>query len=161
MRLATPMLSLVDSALVGRFGTAAQLASLTPGTILCDSSAYVLTFLGIATTNLYATALAKANYEEASEVLGNSIALAVICGTILGVGIFLFAPPFLSFFTGTTSGEILIGAKQFAEIRALGAPAAIVTMVSQSLCFGILQLSSRMIASMFTVCAVACSDALT
>ena len=144
MRLATPMLSLVDSALVGRFGTAAQLASLTPGTILCDSSAYVLTFLGIATTNLYATALAKGDSDEAGEVLNNSLALAVMCGTILGVGIFAFAPPFLSFFTGAASGEILTGAKQFAEIRAFGAPAAILTMVSQSLCFGII-LSSMLV----------------
>jgi Na+-driven multidrug efflux pump len=136
MRLATPMLSLVDSAVVGRFGTAAQLASLTPGTILCDSSAYVLTFLGIATTNLYATALAEGNRKEAREVLNNSLALAVICGSLLGLGIYFLAPPFLSFFTGTTGGEVLVGAQQFSGIRALGAPAGIVTMVSQALCFG-------------------------
>ena len=37
MRICSPLLSLIDSAVVGRFGTAAQLAALAPGTIVCDS----------------------------------------------------------------------------------------------------------------------------
>jgi Na+-driven multidrug efflux pump len=36
MRLCSPLLSLIDSAVVGRFGTAAHLAALAPGTIVCD-----------------------------------------------------------------------------------------------------------------------------
>lgn len=136
MRLATPLLSLVDSAVVGKFGTAAQLAALSPGTIACDSSAYVLTFLGIATTNLYATALAEGRADEAARVLNNALALAVICGTILSLAIFFLAPAFLTSFTGAGAGEVLVGAKEFAKIRALGTPAAILTMVAQALCFG-------------------------
>ena len=136
MRLATPLLSLVDSAVVGKFGTSAQLASLSPGTILCDSSAYVLTFLGIAATNLYATALAQGRRDEAARVLNDSLALSIVCGSLLGLGIFFLAPAFLSSFTGSRSGAVLAGARQFARVRALGAPAGVVTMVAQALCFG-------------------------
>jgi len=70
----------VCCAVVGRFGTAAQLAALAPGTLVCDSSAYVLTFLGIAATNLYATAIAEGRPDNASRVLSNSLALAVLSG---------------------------------------------------------------------------------
>jgi putative MATE family efflux protein len=137
MRLATPLLSLVDTAVVGKFGTAEQLASLSPGTIACDSSAYILTFLGIATTNLYATALAQDRRDEAARVLNNSLSLAIICGTILGLVIYFGAPAFLSSFTGSSSGEVLMAARQFSEIRAVGAPAGILIMVAQALCFGV------------------------
>jgi Na+-driven multidrug efflux pump len=69
-------------------------------------------------------------------VLNNAIALAMICGVILSLSIFFFAPAFLSSFIGSSSSHTLFCAKQFAEIRALGTPAGIVMMVSQALCFG-------------------------
>ena len=59
------------------------------------------------------------------------LALAVICGTILSLAIFFLAPAFLTSFTGAGAGEVLVGAKEFAKIRALGTPAAILTMVAQ------------------------------
>ena len=136
MRLCSPLLSLIDSAVVGRFGTAAQLAALAPGTIVCDSSAYVLTFLGIAATNLYATALADGRPDEAFRVLNNALALAVLSGTVLSISIYFLAPYALVAFTGSSASDVLVGARRFAEIRAVGTAGGIITMVTQALCFG-------------------------
>ena len=65
-----PLLSLVDTSFVGlsaRAGTvgsmssASQLAALGPATTFIDGSLYLFAFLNVATTNLYASALASRN----------------------------------------------------------------------------------------------------
>ena len=58
--LASPLLSLVDSAVVGRY-SAMQLAAMAPATALCDCSAYIFLFLGFTTTNFVATARSRAD----------------------------------------------------------------------------------------------------
>ena len=65
-----PLLSLVDTSFVGLSakanalggsGSAAQLAALGPATTFIDGSLYLFAFLNVATTNLYASALALEN----------------------------------------------------------------------------------------------------
>jgi hypothetical protein len=106
MRICSPLLSLIDSTVVGRFGTVSELADLVPGTIVCDSSAYVLTFLGISTTNLYATALAEGRPDEDFRVLNNALALEVLSGTMLAISIYFLAPYALVAFTGSSASDV-------------------------------------------------------
>lgn len=63
-----PLLSLVDTSFIGLSakanalggaGSAAQLAALGPATTFIDGSLYLFAFLNVATTNLYASALAR------------------------------------------------------------------------------------------------------
>ena len=48
--LVSPLMSLIDTGVVGRSATPVELAALGPATMVCDSSAYLLSFLGVATT---------------------------------------------------------------------------------------------------------------
>ena len=74
-----PLLSLVDSAAVGRYAgeistsaagsspnlsSVIQLASLGPATMLCDSGIYLTLFIAMATTNKLARAFAKHDLKE-------------------------------------------------------------------------------------------------
>ena len=68
-----PLLSLVDTSFVGLSakagavggaGSAAQLAALGPATTFIDGSLYLFAFLNVATTNLYASALARGESEK-------------------------------------------------------------------------------------------------
>eukprot|EP00629_Pelagomonadales_sp_RCC1024_P006495 CAMPEP_0119262426 /NCGR_PEP_ID=MMETSP1329-20130426/2149_1 /TAXON_ID=114041 /ORGANISM="Genus nov. species nov., Strain RCC1024" /LENGTH=251 /DNA_ID=CAMNT_0007262065 /DNA_START=66 /DNA_END=818 /DNA_ORIENTATION=+ len=54
--LASPLLSLVDTASVGAFRTTTELAVLGPACAVCDNAAFLCTFLGIVTTGAVAYA---------------------------------------------------------------------------------------------------------
>ena len=108
-----PLLSLVDSAVVGRFAGRAshtinngsalspnlssviQLAALGPATMLCDSSIFLTYFIGLAATNQIARASAKKDWksqiETSSHVMGVSIAL----GAFISIMLFIFGEPML------------------------------------------------------------------
>ena len=57
--LANPILSLVDTAVVGQFCDATELASLGPGCSLCDMTVFMFNFLALATTTLLARSLSQ------------------------------------------------------------------------------------------------------
>ncbi|KAL9181056.1 hypothetical protein ACHAXT_009861 [Thalassiosira profunda] len=92
-----PLLSLVDSAAVGRYagkaisGTGSspnlssviQLAALGPATMLCDSSIYLTMFISMATTNKLARAFAKDSVEEQIQTLSHVMGVSLVVGTIL------------------------------------------------------------------------------
>jgi Na+-driven multidrug efflux pump len=59
MYLANPILSLCDTAYVGLYGDAVELAALGPGCALCDMMCYFANFLAVATTSLLASAIAR------------------------------------------------------------------------------------------------------
>ena len=72
-----PLLSLVDTSFiglsakagaVGAAGSAAQLAALGPATTFIDGSLYLFAFLNVATTNLYASALARGTSEKKNKL---------------------------------------------------------------------------------------------
>ena len=55
--LSNPLLSLIDTAAVGKVSTVLQLASLGPATAVCDTGGYVFSFLSVVTTGLVANAI--------------------------------------------------------------------------------------------------------
>ena len=116
--LTGPLLSLIDSSAVGLSGgktSAIGLAALGPATTLIDGSAYLFAFINVATTNLYATALARNDPREAELVTRTSIKVALWCG--LGVSAVLLSttPWLLKTYVGGAAALILPAAVSYSR----------------------------------------------
>ncbi len=131
--LLQPILSLIDTAVIGMnpTTTVAELAALGPGIAWVDSSAYLCYFLSVATTNLFANALRENDVSQARTVLANAISFASVLGVILGVVQYGLADQSISLLSGSSRLSVPYGVT-YARIRALAAPAALLTMVAQS-----------------------------
>eukprot|EP01041_Mallomonas_annulata_P009626 gene9626-20009_t len=130
--LLQPILSLIDSAIVGKSGSVIELAALGPSIIWCDGTAYLLQFMGMATTNLYATALSEGDKKKSYQVLSQAAVIAAVLGTILGIVQFIFANEVLTMLSGSSAHEIVPLASKYVKIRAIGAPVAMLTMIAQA-----------------------------
>jgi len=113
-----PLFSLVDTSFiglsakagaVGAAGSAAQLAALGPATTFIDGSLYLFAFLNVATTNLYASALARGDSEK--NKLGNDelpgegvVRTAAKTSLYSGIGLMFFllavARPLIALYIG-------------------------------------------------------------
>ena len=67
--LSEPILSLVDTAVVGKTSSTLELAALGPATMVFDSAVYLIYFLAISTTNILSRALAKGDTVEVCIIL--------------------------------------------------------------------------------------------
>ena len=132
--LSSEVMSLVDTAVVGTCG-AAELAALGPATMLVDSSAYLFFWLNLATTSLFATALAAGKREEAFNTLSDALYVAVLCGVAVSALIGLFGPAALQLICASAL-EVVPAATRYLRIRVLGLPAFMVGMVLQAACLG-------------------------
>jgi len=130
--IASPVMSIVDTAVVG-LGSTAELAALGPATALSDSSAYAFTWLGVATTSLVARALATGRAEDAERFVAEALTLAFLLACTLGVVLCTYGTQLLSLWTGSGDSAALIQpAFVYVTIRTLGLPAAFITTVAQS-----------------------------
>lgn len=133
--LLQPILGLIDSSFIGMSNnpsSVAQLAGIGPGIAWIDSTSYLFCFLGIATTNLYATAL----YNEADENKAQRI-LSHATLTSFGFGIFLslvqygFAPSVVTKLCGTCFESIPFSI-EYCKIRSIASVFAIPQTIIQS-----------------------------
>lgn len=98
--LTTPLLGLVDTAVVGHMGQATLLAGLAVGAILFDLLFTTFNFLRSATTGLVAQAFGRGDRAEEQAVFWRSLIIALVCGTafvllsplLLAAGLWLMAP---------------------------------------------------------------------
>ena len=130
--LISPMLTLVDTAVVGRSGTSIELAALGPGTLIGDNAAYLFSFLSVATTNLIATALAED--KDVSSLFSSAVRLALVCGVASASAQLVFGKQLLARYTAKQSAAIVGPAFAYARVRALGAPFALLCKVSTAAC---------------------------
>lgn len=128
---ASPIMSLIDTSVVGLASTL-ELGALGPATALADSSCYCFTFLAVSTTSLVARALARGSQEDAQRSVADALSFAALCGLGLAATLLALAPQLLRLWTGTASAQLLAPASVYVAIRALGAPAALVTSVCQA-----------------------------
>lgn len=125
-----PLLSLVDSAAVGRYAgntlptastkgspnlsSVIQLASLGPATTVCDNSIYLTLFISMATTNKLARAFAKHDLREQVKTLSHSLGVSLALGGLLLLFINFQGANLLSAIIGpagaTVSVEAALGA---------------------------------------------------
>ncbi len=98
--LTTPLLGLVDTAVVGRLGRAEMLAGLAIGAVMFDLIFTTFNFLRAATTGLVAQAYGRGDRREQQAVFWRSLVIALVSGgavvllspLLLGLGLWLMAP---------------------------------------------------------------------
>ena len=152
--LVSPLMSLVDTAVVGRDRSASSLAlaALGPATMVGDSMSYLCSFLSVATTNLVATALADGGAGSSSgsepsqppgsaeragrlaEVFGTAVRLAVLCGVASALAQLTFGRAVLGRYTAARSAALVAPAFEYVRVRAIGAPAALLVRVGTATC---------------------------
>lgn len=137
--LSEPLLSLVDTTIVGQTATVVQLAALGPATMLIDSCLYMTYFLAISTTNTMATNIAKGDYQHMVKTSSQVLSVAAACGGLVTFICVAFGRPLLRWMAGpSATPELLHLALHYARIRASVAPLAIMGMVAQSICLACL-----------------------
>ena len=141
-----PLLSLIDTASVGLSAKpgmgASELGALGPATTFIDGSTYLFAFLNVATTNLFASALARNNGDEekaklaTDAVVRTAAKIAILCG--LGIMSLLFWKGnfLLSLYVGDASKEIIESASNYVNIRALSLPTSLLAGVLQAALLG-------------------------
>ncbi|EED95902.1 hypothetical protein THAPSDRAFT_31622, partial [Thalassiosira pseudonana CCMP1335] len=154
--ISEPLLSLVDSAAVGRYAgktlqsaststipnlsSVIQLASLGPATMLCDSSIYLSLFIAMATTNKLATSFAKEDLKEQISTISHVMAISLAIGTTLFLLITFRGESLLSSILGPAdlTPQVLHAALGYSRIRSAVYPLAVMGLTSQAalLCAG-------------------------
>src|SRR5690606_37793400 len=81
--LTTPLLGLVDTAVVGQFGDAALLGGLATGALVFDVVFTTFNFVRSGTTGLVAQAFGRGDEAEQQAVFWRAFAIAVTAGVIL------------------------------------------------------------------------------
>ncbi|AKH38873.1 MULTISPECIES: MATE family efflux transporter [Nitrosomonas] len=118
--LTTPLLGVVDTAVVGRLGEAFMIGGLAVGAILVDVIFTTFNFLRSGTTGLTAQAYGREDETEIQATLLRSLIIGVASGIILlmltplllSLGLYLMEP----------SETVAIATQQYVLIRMLGAP---------------------------------------
>jgi len=121
--ITTPLLGLVDTAVVGRLGDAALIGGLAVGAIIIDVIFTTFNFLRGGTTALTAQALGREDEKEKQAVLFRAVLIALVLGfatmlampLILWAGLYLIAP----------SEAVADATSRYFSIRMLGAPIAL------------------------------------
>jgi len=130
--IAPPIMSLIDTSVVGRYCGSVDLAALGPGCTLVDSTSYLFMFLATATTNLVATARAEGREDDADRAIGESLFLSLCSGLMLSTLILLFGQTLLRLIAGKESLNVVPSATKYALVRSLGQPATIFASVSRA-----------------------------
>lgn len=121
--LTTPLLGIVDTAVVGQFANAALIGGLAIGAIIFDLIFGTFNFLRSATTGLVAQAVGRHDQLEEQAVFLRSLSIAFCLGLIL----LLFHPFIISagIYLMDASAQVAEAASKYFAIRIFSAPAAL------------------------------------
>jgi putative MATE family efflux protein len=122
--LTTPMLGLVDTAVVGQFGEAALLGGLAAGALVFDVVFTTFNFLRSGTTGLVAQAFGRGDELEEQAVFWRAVAIALVAGTLLAACAPLFAMGGIWFMDAEPGVNAAL--ETYVRIRLLGAPFALI-----------------------------------
>lgn len=122
---AVPTLGLVDTAVIGNFGNAAQLGSIALGAIIFSFVYWGFGFLRMGTTGFTAQAMGAGDEVEVRATLGRSLLIALV----VGCSIILLQWPLaeLAFLLLDSSAAVESAARDYFFIRIWGAPATLAT----------------------------------
>lgn len=136
MGITTPVLSLVDSAVVGR-QSALGLAMLAPATALCDLLTYIVQVpLGAASTFFCATAIACNDEDGERLSVRTGLSIATACGIALSLLLLGWCKPMLYRLAGSDAVALVPGASAYVLVRAIGMPAAMCFVTLQGAFLG-------------------------
>ena len=120
---ATPLLGLVDTAVIGNLGNLSQLGAIAFGAMVFNFLYWSFGFLRMGTTGFTAQAAGAADEAEVRATLGR----ALLVGAALGLGMILLQRPLaslaLSLLQGSAEVEAMTGA--YFGVRIWGAPATL------------------------------------
>ena len=119
-----PIVSLVDTAFVGRLG-AAPLGALGINASIFAMTFVVFNFLAYGTTPRIGQAVGRGELEEAGQVVTRALALALLCG-LVALGLLEGAAPWILEAMGAR-GPMYEPALTYLRIRALAGPAVLLT----------------------------------
>lgn len=122
--LTTPLLGLVDTAVVGQFGDAALIGGLAAGALVFDVVFTTFNFVRSGTTGLVAQAFGRGDTAEEQAVFWRAFAIAVTAGVILAA-----LAPFLVFVGQwfiNAGGRVDEAMATYVRIRLLAAPISLV-----------------------------------
>lgn len=125
--LSAPLLSLTDTAFVGRCArdaasSSVSLAALSQSTILCDYAPLLASFVSTAALNIVAELVARGDDEGAASATATALRLALAIG--LGVAVVIFFFPQHVLRAQGVHGNVLDEAIAYCRWRALGTPLA-------------------------------------
>lgn len=136
--LSGPILSIIDTAVVGRSSGLVELAGLGPATSMCDSLTYFFNFLCVVTTSQVANSLVQKDQQDASRRVGDGIFAAASLGFI--ASLLLLSPvgeaavaAFCSSGGGSAAPYFPV-TLEYVRVRALGFVPALAMAVYQSAC---------------------------
>jgi len=130
--IAPPVMSLIDTSVVGRFCGASDLAALSPGCTLIDSSAYLFMFIATAATNMVASSRANGDSETSERIVSEALFLALISGIFLASIVLLAGRPLLHAIAGQESASVVPSALRYSTVRAFGQPLVIMASVARA-----------------------------
>jgi putative MATE family efflux protein len=125
--IADPLLSLVDTAFVGRLG-AEQLAALGVASAVFGVAFFVFNFLEYGTTSEVARAIGRGDTAAAGRAVVTALSIAAVAGAAVAVVLLLAAGAIMGAF-GATPAVAGSGAT-YVVIRALAAPAVLIVRAS-------------------------------
>lgn len=130
--IAEPLTGLVDTAFVSRLG-AVQLAALGVGAITLSSVFWIFNFLGVGSQTEIAQSIGRRSTDAARALMSTALALGGVLGLVAAAGGWLLAGP--AALAMGAEGPLVDPAVTYIQIRLLGAPAVMVTIVA----FGVLR----------------------
>ncbi|MGE0502133.1 MAG: MATE family efflux transporter [Rhizobiaceae bacterium] len=118
--MTTPLIGLVDTAVVGQFGDAAMLGGLAAGAILFDLVFGTCNFLQSGTTGLVAQASGRVDLRDQQAIVARALAM----GVALGIALALAAPLLLGLGQAFIDADAAVDAAMadYVGIRMLGSP---------------------------------------
>ena len=133
--ITTPLLGLVDTAVVGHLGTAIHLAAVAIGASIFSFLFWAFGFLRMGSTGLTAQALGQGNQRRVRELLLQSVLLGVLIGLLL----ILFRAPIidLAIELMAPSAEVEPWARLYCEARIFSAPAVLAGYALMGWFFGV------------------------
>ena len=143
--LSGPILSMVDTAVVGTASTL-ELAAMTPGGVYVDYPSYLLSSsLAVATTTLVAQERMRKkkktrvnakgeleDEEDGTSIVSDAVALAALLGLVVAISLSVVAAPAIAAFAGPKSAAVVPAALTYAAIRCVGVPFQLVASVAQA-----------------------------
>ncbi len=125
--ITVPLIGLVDTAVVGHLSHAYFLGGSTIGAMLISSVVWLCGFLRMSTTGLSAQAFGQENSHNNMLVLLRGVCVAFT----VGLALILFQDMFINAGLALAGGseQVQFYAKQYAQIRIWGAPAALANLV--------------------------------
>lgn len=132
---AVPLLGLVDTAVIGNFGSLSDLGAIAFGSLIFSFVYWSFGFLRMGTTGFAAQALGAEDHREVRAVLGRALLMSVVLGLLLIALQSLIA--WLAFRVLDGSDSVESVARDYFSIRIWGAPATLSTFAFTGMLVGL------------------------